>query len=135
MTVGRGRSIERSLDVGVGGNATLLWVATDHSITLVIANSHANLCRVDVAMTPDEKGTKARLREEIKDTVEDSLGVGGDDVASLAETPGDGVQDPEEGCQGSTVQESPLYLSTVVSGLFTGLEGEYVNDVEEGDAA
>jgi hypothetical protein len=36
------------------------------------------------------------LGEDIEDTVEDHLRVGGDDVTTIGETPGDGVEEPEE---------------------------------------
>jgi hypothetical protein len=133
VAIGSNRSVKRSLDVGVGGNATLL--ATNHSVILVVADSHANLRRVDVAVTPDQEGTEARLSEEVEDAVEDSLRVGRDDVATLAKTPGDRVQDPEEGCQGAAVQEGLPDLGTVVGRVLTGLESEHVDDVEQRDAA
>ena len=46
-------------------------------------------------MSPQEESTKDWLGEEVKDAVEDSLRVGGDDVASLTDTPGDGVEEPQ----------------------------------------
>lgn len=37
------------------------------------------------------------LGENIEDTVEDHLRVGGNDISTIGETPGDGVEEPEEG--------------------------------------
>ena len=37
------------------------------------------------------------LGEDVKDTVEDHLRVGSNDVSTIGETPGDGVEEPKEG--------------------------------------
>lgn len=37
------------------------------------------------------------LGEDIEDTVEDHLRVGGNDISTIGETPGDGVEEPKEG--------------------------------------
>lgn len=50
---------------------------------------------LDVAMAPQEESTEDGLGHDVEDTVEDGFGIGGDDVAALAEAPGDGVQEPE----------------------------------------
>ena len=60
----------------------------------VVVDVDAKLLRSDVTVAPDEESTEAGLGDEVKDGVEDGLGVGRDDVATLAETPGNGVEDP-----------------------------------------
>jgi|SRR5690242_4153891 len=127
-------SIERSLDAAVLRatlNATLLLEVV---VILVIHDGHADVSRVDVAMTPEKKGTEARLSNEVKDAVEDGLGVGRDDIAALAETPGNGVQNPQEGGQGSTVQEALGNLRAVAGGVATSFPDKLVDDVEKSKA-
>lgn len=53
--------------------------------------------RFDLLMSQEEKGTEDNLGEDVEDTVEDTFGIGSDDVSTFGETPGDGIQQPEEG--------------------------------------
>ena len=46
-------------------------------------------------MSPQEESTKDWLGEDVENTVEDSLGVRGDDVGSLTDAPGNGVEEPQ----------------------------------------
>lgn len=127
------RPIKRGSDaVVLGSKVTLL--ANDRVI-LVVADGHTDRRRVDVTVTPNQESTEAGLSEEVKDAVENGLRVGRNDVATLAESPGDGVQDPEEGGQRTAIQEGLLHLGTVVGGVLAGLEGEHVDDVKQRDAA
>lgn len=50
---------------------------------------------VDAPVANDEEDGKARLCDKVEDAVEDGLGVRGDVVAAFAETPGDGVEEPD----------------------------------------
>lgn len=125
------RSIKRRLDAIVL-RRTLL---ANSSVVFVVHDGHANVGRIDVAVAPDEKSAEARLSDEVEDTVEDGLGVGRDDVATLAETPGDGIQDPKEGCQRAAVNEALADLSSVTASVAAGFPGKLVEDVEKGDTA
>lgn len=130
-----GRTIKRSLNGAVLRatlDATLLLNVV---VILVVHNGHANVSRVDVAVAPDEESTEAGLSDEVEDTVEDGLGVGGDDVTTLAETPGDGVQNPEEGSQRAAVQEGLLDFGAVADGVAARFPDELVDDVEKSNAA
>ena len=68
----------------------------DDLIAIVVTNDQTKSRGVNVPVPPDEQGAKEGLREKVQDTVEDGLGVRGDDVSAFADAPGDGVQDPEE---------------------------------------
>ena len=61
-------------------------------------------------MTPDKESSEDWLGQKIKDTVEHSLGIWCNDVATLTDGPSDRVQDPEESSQRAAVLE--LHVST-----------------------
>lgn len=104
-------------------------------ITIVIADSHTDRCRVDIAVAPNEKSTENRLSDEVEDAVEDGLRVGRDDVATLAETPGNGVQEPQECGQGAAVCEALANFGAVAGRVTASFPDELVKDVEQSDAA
>ena len=107
----------------------------NNRIAIVVPDCHANRRRVDVAVTEDEKSTEAGLRDEVEDTVEDGFGVGRDDVATFAETPGYGVQNPEECGKRATHHEAAAYIAAVARGVLAGFPDEHVEDVEHCNAA
>lgn len=41
--------------------------------------------QVDVTMAPEKESTESRLSQDVKDAIEDCLGVGRDDIATLRE--------------------------------------------------
>ena len=47
-------------------------------------------------MTPDQESTKDRLGHNVQDTVEYSLRVGRNDVATLRESPSNRIEEPKE---------------------------------------
>lgn len=102
---------------------------------VVVTDVKTERLRADVAVTPDEKRTEDGLSEEVEDSVKDTLRVDGDDVASLAHTPCDGVQGPEECGERSTNEESLASVGADAIGVLAGLPDEHVEDVEESDAA
>ena len=70
--------------------------AADTRVDARVADVEAETGDVDVAVAPDEEGAEDGLGHDVEDAVEDSLGVGGDDVAALGQAPGDRVQEPQE---------------------------------------
>lgn len=64
------------------------------SITLIIPNSQTKTSGINAPMSPDEESTEDGLSEEVKNTVEDGLGVRRDEVATLTDTPCNRVQKP-----------------------------------------
>ena len=55
-----------------------------------------------------------------------------DDVATLAETPGDGVEEPQERGETATGEENLADVTTKGRGVAASLPSEHVEDVEEG---
>lgn len=104
-------------------------------ITFVVLDGKAETSGVNVPVSPDEESTEARLGQEVKDTVEDSLGVRRDDVATLADTPCNWVQDPQESGERSAVQEGTLNIASVGAGVSAGLPDQLVDDVDECETA
>ena len=132
--VGIGRAVKRRVDAILNTRA-MRTLLVNNRVAIVVANGHTNRRGVNVAVTPNEKSTEDGLGDEVKNTVEDGFRVGRDDVAALAKTPGDGVQDPEEGGERAADGEALADLGTVARSVAAGLEDELIDDVEEGDAA
>lgn len=132
---GGSRAVQGRLDGAVVRGTDSAALLADMIVALVIHDGHANVGRVDVAVAPDEESTEAGLGDEVKDGVEDGLGIGRNDVATLAETPGNWVQDPQECSQGTTVQEALGDLRAVASGVAAGLPDKLVDNVEKRNAA
>jgi hypothetical protein len=114
---------------------TYLLVIMQQRITIVIANVQSQACKIDVLVSPDQERAKDRLGQEIKDTVEHSLGIGCDHVATLRHAPGDRVQDPQKGSEGAAHGEGALDVAAVGAGVNAGFPDKLVDDVAEGDAA
>ena len=74
----------------------ILLCVTCGGFFVVIADLKAETGWVDVLVTPEEEGTEDGLGHDIEHAIEGGFGVGRDDVASFRETPGDGVEEPEE---------------------------------------
>jgi hypothetical protein len=91
-----GRNISTSGSTS-GGIPTALGlpVRTIGVDTLIdISDAESKTGRINIAMAPKKQGAKHRLGKEVQDAVEDGLRVGRDDIASLADTPGNGVENP-----------------------------------------
>lgn len=95
----------------------------------------ANLGGVDLVVSEEQEEAESRLGEDIEDTVEDGLRVGVDDVATLRQTPGNGVEEPEEDGQDTTLEEGRLDRSTKSVGVAATVNNEFVDDKEEGEHA
>lgn len=70
-----------------------------HIVASVVDQLEAETSGVDVTVTPDQECAKDWLGQKIQDTVEDSLGVRRNDVTTLANTPCNRVENPEESGQ------------------------------------
>ena len=77
-------------------NETRVSATNESWVLVVIADMEAKASRIDVAVAPEEKSTEHRLGQYVKNTVENSLGVGRDDVSTLGKSPCDGIEKPEE---------------------------------------
>ena len=85
-------------DTGSSSVVMLLLVkrAIDSRDIIIITNVDPKSVRVDGAVAPEQECTKDGFSQDVEDTVEDGLRVRRDDVASLAQTPSDRVEEPEE---------------------------------------
>lgn len=75
------------------------------------------------------------LGQDVEDTVEDHLRVGGDDVSTVRKTPGDWVKEPEEREDGGGQGEGRLVTGTEDTSRRSGRSSENPPDVEEGDTS
>lgn len=67
----------------------------------LLPNVETKLSRINVAVTPDQQGAEDRLGQDVENTIKNGLGIGRDDIATLAETPGNRVDEPEENGPGT----------------------------------
>jgi hypothetical protein len=104
-------------------------------LLVVVVDVKTKTGRVNVTVTEDEESTEDRLGDQIKDTIEDSLRVGGDNVATLADTPGERVQDPEDSGERTAQGEATTDILAENIGVTTALPDEDPDDVEESKAA
>jgi hypothetical protein len=107
----------------------------DNGITIVILDSETKTRRVNALVAKEQERAEAGLGQEVEHTIEDGFGIGRDDVTTLAETPRNRVQDPQEGSQAATHDEGTLDIGAVVDGMTAGLPNELVYDVDESEAA
>lgn len=103
--------------------------------TVVVTNVESQRRRADVTVAPDQQRTEDGLGEEIQDSVKDTLGVDGDDVSSLTQAPGDGVESPEERGERSTDHKGLAGVGADTIGVLPGLPDQDVEDVEQSGTA
>ncbi|KAI7223858.1 hypothetical protein KC333_g99 [Hortaea werneckii] len=129
-----GVAIGSAIAIRMTVGAVLLAVNGD-ILLVVVVDVQTETGGVDAAVAPDEQRTEHRLREQIKDTVEDGLRVGRNDVATLTQTPCDGVKGPEEGSQTTAVEEGATNVPAHGVGVLASLPAEDESNVEEGSTA
>jgi hypothetical protein len=120
--------------VNIGARSANL-VLNSGVLLVVVVDVKTKTGRVDTAVTPDEKSTEDRLGDQIEDTVEDCLRVRRDDVATLADTPGERVQDPEKSGERTAQSEATTDILAENVGVTAALPDEDPDDVEESKAA
>jgi hypothetical protein len=90
-----GRAITDALTsntiASVIGVNSLLRSNTNWTIYSWLTYVKAKARDVDVAVAPDEESAEDGLGEDVKNAVEDSFRVGGDNIAALGQAPRDGV--------------------------------------------
>lgn len=91
-----------------------------------VANVHAEGSRVDVAVAPDEESTEDGLSAEVENTVENGFRVGGDNVATFAETPRNWVETPEEEGPATTEEEALANVGVDAVSVLTTFDDEDV---------
>ena len=109
-----------------------MGTAHKRRILVVIPDMQAQTSGVDVAVTEQQDGSKDRLGQDIQDSVKDGLAVGGDDIATLAETPGDRVEEPEEDGPHAGEKVGLANIGAEVVGVLPGGPDDGPGDGEEG---
>lgn len=99
-----------------------------------VANAKAKTSRIDVSVSPEKQGSKDRLCDEIKNAVEDSLGVRSDQIATFTDAPGDGIENPDNGCKGTAHDKGSTDIRANMLSMQTSFPSENINDVCEGSA-
>jgi len=104
-------------------------------LLVVVVDVETEASRVDVTVTENEESTEDRLGDQIEDTIEDSLRIRRDDIATLTDTPGDRVQDPKEGGERAAHGEAAADILTENVGVTAALPDKDPDNVEESSAA
>jgi len=104
-------------------------------LLVVVVDVETEASRVDVTVTENEESAEDRLGDQIEDTIEDSLRIRRDDIATLTDTPGDRVQDPKEGGERAAHGEAAADILTENVGVTAALPDKDPNNVEESSAA
>lgn len=86
-------------------------------------------------MAPQEECTEDRLRQNVQDTVEDGLGIWGDDVSALGNSPCDWVEEPEEDGPDTTDEVCFTDVLAESAGVLARGPGDGPSDPEESDAS
>lgn len=152
LDIGRSRALRSAVTVGgrissssrtirtVGHAVTISLLMADGTadnsrVLIVITDAQTEASRVNVAVAEDKQSTENRLGEKVQDTVEDSLRIRSNDVAALSHTPGDRVDNPEDGGEGTAPQEDTANISAEVVGVNASLPSQLVDNVEKSSAA
>lgn len=130
-----GGTVENTCIVGMAGSTWSVLLVDNSVAVTVVLDGEAERSWADVTVAEDEKSTEDWLGEQVKDTVEDSLAVNGDDVATLAHTPSNWVEHPEEGSQATAHEEGTAGLGADSVGVDASLPDEDVHNPEESEAA
>lgn len=119
----------------IGGTVGRLFTPSNVKFVIVITDVDAKTTRVNVAVAPEKQGSKDGFRENIQDTVEDGLRVRSDDVATLRQTPGNGIEEPQEDGPNTAGEESLVDVGAESESVFAGSPGDGPGNPEEGNAA
>lgn len=86
---------------------------------------------VNISVTKKKQGTEDGLGKNIENTVEDSFGVGSNDVATLRHTPSNWVKEPEEDSPSTTHEEGSGHRRIDGGGVQASNENDIVCNAEE----
>lgn len=89
--LGLNTSSRRSSDAGGGFSLGLLLRHNGGGELLSITDVDAKTLDVNVAVAPEKHSSEDDLGSKIEDAISDSLGIWGNDVSTLSNTPDDGV--------------------------------------------
>lgn len=86
-------------------------------------------------MAPEEESAEDGLGHEVEDTIEDSFGVRGNDIATLRQAPGDGIQEPDKDGPDTDDSVGLQNVGAENASVATTLEHNRPGDKEEGNGA
>ena len=138
---GRGSFSDAIVGAIVAGEAILLAVtsnmagANDRWVIIVVTDVETQASRVDTLVAPQEESTEDGLGHDVQHAVEDGLGVGSDEVATLGQSPGDGVKEPEEDGPDTADEVGLADVGAEGGGVLAGGPDDGPGDPEEGDIA
>lgn len=98
----------------------------------VLLNAKTETTWVNAPVCRDQGDRKARLGEDVEDTVEDRLAVGRDDVATFRDAPADRVAEPDDKGDDTAEDERAMDVLPEDLGVFAGRESQFPHDVEHG---
>lgn len=103
-------------------------------LIFVVADVDSKLSRVDAAVSPEEQRTEDWFGKNVENAIENGFGIGGNDVATLRETPSNWVNEPEE--DGPEAANLVSFLDTSAQGgsmLFPDPD-DVISDEEQSDS-
>lgn len=89
----------------------------------------------NTTVTPEQESAEDRLGQNVQNSVEHSLGVGRDDVTTLGESPGNRVEEPEEGGPRTDGDVGSRDISANGSCVLTASPDECPDDPKESDTS
>ena len=86
-------------------------------------------------MTPEQESTEDWLGHNVQDTIEHSLGVGRNDIATLRQSPSNRVEKPEKGGPSTDDEVGPAHIRANVGSMLATGPDEGPRDPKEGEAS
>jgi hypothetical protein len=104
-------------------------------VIVVVLDGQTKPGWIDIFMAVDQESAEYRFGEQVEYSVEDSFGVGGDNISTLANTPSNRIGNPQD--EGESPAQEETATDIVAKGLRVAsrFESELINDVEESRAA
>ena len=102
---------------------------------IVVTDTDVNEFRVDIAVPVEKQSAEDRLGKDVENTVEDCFRVRRDHVTTLAETPGNWVDEPEGDGPNTTYEVSFADIWALRPGVHSSNPGNIVSDAEKGDGS
>jgi len=127
---GSRRSSDASSSVSLGPLLRDNWGVRE---LVRITDVDAKTLDVDVAVTPEQDGSETDLGGKIEDTIGDGLGVGGDHISALGNTPDDGVDEGDRNSPDGKDVVQAEDIGTKGTGIGTAFVKNGVGDKEERD--
>lgn len=99
-----------------------------------LSDAEPESTRVDGTVAPEQQEGEDGLGDDIQDAVEDGLGVRVDDIASLSNTPGNRVKEPDKDCQDAADVVGTRDGAAEDPGMAAAVDEQRVDDKEESTA-